>query len=84
MGPLLDMTKYIELWLSERDLNQEEIRRGMRLLLGEDWNQISSSELFDRLRAMGSAISDTMPMFADELEALVRGALKLEDIYGKL
>lgn len=84
MGALLDMTKFIELWLSERGLNPEEIRRGMRLLLGEDWNQISSSELFDRLRAMGSAISDTMPMFADELEALVRGALKLEDIYGKL
>ncbi len=82
MGALLDMTKYIELWLSERGLNPEEISRGMRLLLGEDWNQISSSELFDRFRAEGTVISNKMPMFADELEALVRGALKMEDIYG--
>jgi hypothetical protein len=84
MGALLDMTKFIELWLSERGLNPEEIRRGMRLLLGEDWNRISSSELFDRLRAKGTTVSDKMPMFADELEALVRGALKLEDIYGNV
>lgn len=82
MGALLDMTKYIELWLSERGLNPEEISRGMRLLLGEDWNQISSSELFDRFRAEGTVISNKMPMFADELEALVRGALKMEDISG--
>lgn len=82
MGALLDMTKYIELWLLERGLNPEEISRGMRLLLGEDWNQISSSELFDRFRAEGTVISNKMPMFADELEALVRGALKMEDISG--
>lgn len=81
MGALLDMTNYIELWLQERGLNPDEIRRGMRLLLGEDWKQISSSELFDRFKAKGTAISNMMPMFADELEALVRGALKLDDIY---
>ena len=81
MGALLHMREYMESWLSERGLNPDEIKRGMRLLLGDDWRQISSSELFDRLRAKGTAISDKMPMFADELEALVRGALKLEDIY---
>lgn len=81
MDALLGMTEYIELWLSERGLNPYEISRGMGLLLGEDWKQMSYFELFDRIRARGSAVSDKMPMFADELEALIRGALKLEDIY---
>jgi len=81
MDALLGMSGYIELWLSERGLNPYEISRGMVLLLGEDWKQMTYFELFDRIRARGSAVSDIMPVFADELEALVRGALKLEDIY---
>jgi hypothetical protein len=82
MGALLEVNEYIELWLLERGLNSDEIRRGMRFLLGEDWKKISSAELFDRIRAKGTSVPDKMPMFADELEALVRGALKLDDIYG--
>jgi len=82
MDALLGMAEYIELWLSERGLNPHEISRGMGLLLGEDWKRLSYFELFDRIRARGAAVSDKMPLFADELEALVRGALKLEDIYG--
>jgi len=81
MDAFLGVTKYIELWLSERGLKPHEINRGMELLLGDDWRQMSYFELFDRIRARGSAVSDKMPMFADELEALVRGALKLEEIY---
>ncbi len=79
MGPLHDVTKHIESWLTERGLNEDEIGRGMKLLLGEDWKRISASELMNRLRAEGFTMSDKMPAFADELEGLVRGALKLED-----
>ncbi len=82
MGALSDSTKYVEIWLSERGLDTAEIRYGMRLLFGEDWNAITPSELFFRLRALGSSVPYSMPMLADELEAFVRGALMLEDIYG--
>ncbi len=82
MGALPDSTTYIEIWLSERGLNIAEIRCGMRLLFGEDWNSIDPSGLFHRLRALGSTVPYSMPMLADELEAFVRGALKLADIYG--
>ncbi len=81
MDALLGMAEYIELWLSARGLKPYEISRGMELLLGEDWKRLSYFELFDRIRARGTAVSDKMPLFADELEALVRGALKLEDIH---
>ena len=83
MGALPDSTKYIEIWLSERGLDNEEIRCGMRLLFGEDWSEIGPSDLLYRLRALGSTVPDSMPMLADELEAFVRGVLKLEDIYGR-
>ncbi len=81
MGVFFDETKQIEQWLSERGLNKEEIGRGMKFLLGEDWKQKSAHQLLDSLRANGFTISNEMPFFADELEALVRGAIKLADFY---
>jgi hypothetical protein len=53
----------------------------MMILIGKDWDQIGASELFDRLKVKGIRVSDGMSMFADDLEAFVRGALKLGDLY---
>jgi hypothetical protein len=86
MGALFDVAKQIEPWLTERGLKGDEIANGMNLLLGDDWEKIGPPELFKRLQSKGYSVTETMPAFADELEGLVRGALKIESfrrvIYG--
>ena len=76
-----DITKQIDSWLTQRGLSQEEIHCGMMILIGEDWDQVGVSELFDRLKVKGIRVSNDMSLFADDLEAFVRGALKLGDLY---
>jgi hypothetical protein len=86
MAVLFDSTKQITAWLVERGLNHEEIKSGMQLLLGDDWEAIDLLELLKRLRAQGYRLTETMPAFADEMEGLVRGVLKMDSfrrtIYG--
>ncbi len=86
MAALFDIAQQIEPWLRERGLNGDEIGHGMKLLLGDDWEKIGSPELFKRLQSKGYSVTESMPAFADELEGLVRGALKMESfrrvIYG--
>ena len=86
MAALFDAAKQITSWLAERGLNNEEINSGMQLLLGDDWELIGPDELLKRLHTRGYSISETMPAFADEMEGLIRGALKMESfrrtIYG--
>lgn len=78
MGSLFDVAAQIEPWLQERGLSRNEIGDGMQLLVGEGWERIGPPELFKRLQSKGYTLADTMPAFADELEGLVRGALKME------
>lgn len=84
MAALFDAAKQIEPWLTERGLKNEDIRRGMEILLGEDWETINNAELLKRLQANGHRITEAMPYFADEIEALIRGAVKLEDFRKRL
>jgi len=74
-------SRLIEVRLVERGLKIEEIRRGMGLLVGENWNHISTSDLIDKLICKGFMIPSEKSSFADELEALIRGALKLDDMF---
>ncbi|HTG01281.1 MAG TPA: hypothetical protein VK654_11950 [Nitrospirota bacterium] len=86
MAALFDTARQIEPWLKERGLNKEEITDGMRLLLGDDWETLPAPDFMKRLSARGYTITETLPAFADEMEGLIRGALKMESfrriIYG--
>jgi hypothetical protein len=84
VGALFDVTKQLESWLAERGLSNEEIRQGMNLLLGDTWEGMSAPEMIKRLHQSGYSITESMPAFADELEALVRGALKLDAFRNRL
>jgi hypothetical protein len=84
MGTLFDIAKHIEPWLIERGLSRTEVASGMSLLFGEDWNGLDEGELFRRLQARGYEVTKSMPSFADEIEGLVRGAIKLESFRQRL
>jgi len=79
VGALFDTARQIEPWLTARGLKPEDINRGMSILLGDDWKRMGNDELRERLQANGHTLTQTMPYFADEIEALIRGAIKLED-----
>jgi hypothetical protein len=78
MGVLFEGAKQIEPWLMERGLNKDDIRSGLVLLIGDDWERISANEFVARLNEKGFEITRKRTDFFDELEALVRGANKLK------
>ena len=84
MAALFDVAKQLVPWLTERGLKKEDILRGMSILLGDDWESIDSDELMKRFQANGHKLTQTMPFLADEIEALIRGAIKLDDFRSRL
>jgi hypothetical protein len=84
MAALFDVARQLVPWLTERGLKKNDILRGMNILLGEDWETIDSDELIKRFQKNGHKLTQSMPFMADEIEALIRGAIKLDDFRSRL
>lgn len=71
---------YVVFKLMDRGLTADKIDRAMRKIVGADWSEINVSTWRKRLQADGSFIEDDAAVFVDDLEALIHGRTKLDDI----
>ncbi|MFA5072496.1 MAG: hypothetical protein WC539_01135 [Nitrospirota bacterium] len=71
---------YLVFKLMERGIASEHIDRAMRNMVGEDWSEIRVSILYKRLQTKGLIYQDDMNFLLDDLEALIHGRNKLDDI----
>jgi hypothetical protein len=74
-------TLYIIFKLIDLGLPEEMIDRAMEKIAGTGWKSLSLSLLRNRLRENGFHIQPDMKIIVDELEALILGTIKLDDIY---
>jgi len=74
---------YIIFKLIDLGLPEEMINRAMEKIAGRDWQSCSLSLLRKKLRKNGFSIQPDMPIVVDELEALIIGTIKLDDIYSE-
>lgn len=72
---------YIVSQLIELGLPATMIDRAMKKIADRNWQYLSLSQLRQRLRDNGFHIQPDMKITIDELEALIIGTIKLEDIY---
>ena len=64
-----------------RGIPEDMIDRAMRILVGNDWREIKAAVWFNRLQNDGFIVHENADIFVDDLEALVKGSLTLEEIY---
>ena len=72
---------YVVFKLIDLGLSEEMIDRAMKKIAGEDWQMLSLSQLRNRLRKNGFPLQPDTSLIIDELEALIIGTIKLDDIY---
>jgi SOS response regulatory protein OraA/RecX len=63
-----------------RGLSNEEIDRAMRQLIGNDWREIKANLWFRRLKNQGYVLQNEQELSVNDLEALINGRLKLDDL----
>lgn len=66
--------------LINRGLSDNQIDRAMRQMVGRDWREIDASEWFKRLRSEGHILQNDHELTVTDLEALIQGRLKLDDL----
>lgn len=69
--------------LMERGLKGDQIDRAMRQMVGNDWREVRVPVWFKRLQDKGLITHNNEDLFIDDLEALVKGRLKLDEFYGR-
>ncbi len=66
--------------LMESGLSSNQIDRAMRNMVGLDWKKIKVSQWFIKFREEGLIIHSNEDIFIYDLEALVKGWVKLHDL----
>ena len=66
--------------LMESGLSGDQIDRAMRNMVGRDWKKIDVSQWFIKFREQGLIIHNNEDIFIYDLEALVKGWIKLHDL----
>ena len=66
--------------LMDSGLNGDQIDRAMRNMVGRDWKKMEVSLWFKRFREQGLIIHNNEDIFIYDLEALVKGWIKLHDL----
>jgi len=66
--------------LMESGLSGEQIDRAMRSMIGGDWKKIDVALWFKKFREQGLIIHNNEDIFIYDLEALVKGWIKLHDL----
>ncbi len=84
MGALLELnSEDLIVKLLDRGLSENKIDRAMKKIVGIDWRETRAQVWFNRLQNKGFLVRDTTDIFVDDLEALVKGRLKLDELYGR-
>jgi hypothetical protein len=52
----------------------------MKKIVGNDWREIKAPVWFNRLQNNGFLVHDKVDIFIDDLETLVKGRLKLDEL----
>jgi hypothetical protein len=66
--------------LMDSGLSGEQIDRAMRNMVGHDWKRMDVAHWFSRFREQGLIIHNNEDIFIYDLEALVKGWIKLHDL----
>lgn len=66
--------------LMDRGLSGDQIDRAMRQMVGNDWREVQVSIWFNRLQEKDLIIHNNEDRFIDDLEALVIGRIKLDEL----
>jgi hypothetical protein len=64
----------------DRGLSGDQIDRAMRQMVGNDWREVQVSIWFNRLQEKDLIIHNNEDRFIDDLEALVIGRIKLDEL----
>ncbi len=84
MGALINIdSKDLVSKLLDCDLSEEKIDRVMKKMVGNDWRETRASVWFNRLQNEGFPVHDNPEIFVYDLEALVKGRSKLDELYGR-
>lgn len=82
MGALRDLNSVdLVFKLLDRGLSEEKIDQAMKKIVGNDWRETKASVWFNRLQNKGFLVHDDGDIFVDDLEALVKGRIKLDELY---
>jgi hypothetical protein len=82
MGALVDLNSGDLIFkLLDRGLNEDKIDRAMKKIVGNDWREIKAPVWFNRLQNNGFIVHDKEDIFVDDLEALVKGRIKLDELF---
>lgn len=81
MGNLrdFDMTTVVK-ELMRRGFTREQIDRTMDNLIGRDWKDLRVTALHRKLQSEGMIRESDGDLFIDDLEALISGRIKLDEI----
>ncbi len=81
MGALVDLNSGDLIFkLLDRGLSEDKIDQAMKKIVGNDWREIKAPLWFNRLQNNGFLVHDKVDIFIDDLEALVKGRLKLDEL----
>lgn len=82
MGALVDLNSGDLIFkLLDRGLSEDKIDRAMKKIIGNDWREIKAPVWFNRLQSNGFIVHDKEDIFVDDLEALVKGRIKLDELF---
>lgn len=81
MGALVDLNSGDLIFkLLDRGLSEDKIDQAMKKIVGNDWREIKAPLWFDRLQNNGFLVHDKEDIFVYDLEAPVKGRLKLDEL----
>lgn len=66
--------------LMDRGLSADQIEKAMRQMIGSDWKEVDVDVWLNRLKTQGHVLQNDRELTLNDLEALVKGRIVLEDI----
>lgn len=66
--------------LMDRGLSATQIDRAMKQVIGRDWREVGVSVWLERLKSQGYPLQNDSELTVNDVEALVKGRMKLDDL----
>lgn len=66
--------------LADCGLSANQIEKALRQMIGSDWKEVDVDVWLSRLKAHGHVLQDDRELTLNDLEALVKGRIVLEDL----
>ena len=64
----------------DRGLSEDKIDQAVKKIVGNDWRESKAPMWFSRLQNNGFLVHDQEDIFIDDLEALEKGRIKLDEL----